>query len=133
MFSDLAAIRTAVRERLEPILPDEWKWETSVADAPQKALVPVVYLEFVRIESAPDGQPLGPGSAGARFNLIVATPSTAERGEDDADDCVHRLVSVLEHTPDLYWSDATKLRLDDGRLAWRIDVLALTLTPTPEP
>lgn len=133
MFSDLASIRTAVKERLAPLLPEKWKWETTVAETAEKSLVPVVYVEFTGIESAPDGTPLGRGTAGARFNIIVADNKTGEQGESATDEHVLRIVAAIEHTDDLYWSTATKARFPDGRLYWAITVLALALTPNPEP
>lgn len=132
MFSDLATIRAAVRERLTPALPDSWDWEEYVTESPSKSLVPVVFLEFTGLESAPDGQPLGRGQAGARFQIIVADPGTSERAEDAVDEHMLRLIGVLEHSDDLYWSTGTKQRLPDGRMAWRVDVLALTETPQPQ-
>lgn len=132
MFSDLSEIRAAVRARLEPLMPDGWKFDEYVTEAVQKSLVPAVWLEFIRIESTVDGAPLGPGSAGARFNVIVADPATGTKGEDDVDQHAMRLLGAIEHTTDMYWSGAEKARLTDGRVAWRIDVIALTLTPNPD-
>ena len=48
MFSDLATIRQDVKDRLTPILPESWKYEATL-EGTVKALVPVLYIEFVRL------------------------------------------------------------------------------------
>lgn len=132
MFSDLAEIRAAVRARLEPLLPAGWRWEEYVTETLAKAAAPTVYLEFVRIDSTVNGQPLGRGQAAAQFNIIVAIHKTSADGEDDVDALVATFIGVLDHdNEDLYWTTADKSRLPTGSLAWTISAGALTLVPDP--
>lgn len=131
MFSDLASIRTAVKDRLEPLLPDTWRW-VPYADTLTTAATPIVYIEFTEIASMVNGEPLGPGQCAPGLNLIVTDPLTdTEKAENAVDEHVLRLIHALESSNDLYWSTATKRRLENGQMAWVIPVTALAETPDP--
>lgn len=130
MFSSLAEIRDDVEAWIKPLLPESWKL-IPFAETVTTAAAPTVYLAFTRIESEVDG-PLPRGEAAARFDLVITDPLTdTEKAEDAVDAHVTRLIGLLEHTDDVGWSSAEKRRLDNGQMAWVIDILALTLVPDP--
>ena len=127
MFSDIAGVRAALKERLSPALPDGWTIDEYVRQAPTEYRAPAVMFVFERIESAPDGQQLAPGQVGAAIDIMVGSPKTVEGpGEDDVDELALTLVHVLDRQPDLAWSTAEKQRLSAGQWAWRISTIALT-------
>jgi len=130
MFSDLATIRTDVKDRLTAILPSTWRCEATL-EGTIKALVPVLYIEFVRIDTVVQGQPLPQGQVGTSFNVIITDPQTdAEKAEDAVDAHVLKVLGSLDKFADIYWENAEKKRLQDGPMAWTISVLALASTIT---
>lgn len=130
MFSDLPSVRTALKDRLEPLLPSDWRWKPYL-EGDVKALVPVVYIEFVAFEPRVQNAPLAHGQVAARFNLIVTDPKTdTENAEDDVDDHVRELIVALDGMTDMYWDTAEKKRLPTGPLAWTISTFALVDTTT---
>lgn len=132
MFTDLAAIRSDVKERLTPLLPTDWKYEEYL-EGTVKSLVPVLYIEFVRIDTVVQGAPVARGQAGAHFNLIITDPKTdSKKTENAVDGHVLKVLGALDSFDDLYWESAEKKRLEDGPMAWTISVLAFTSTTTTE-
>lgn len=128
MFSDIAGVRAALKERLTPSLPARWTISTALKKPPTEFKSPLVLFEFTRFESAPEGQQLGPGQVGAAIDIIVASPMTAEDvGEDDVEQLALTLVQVVDSQSDMYWSTAEKQRLDPtGQWVWRIHTIVLT-------
>lgn len=128
MFSDLATIRNDVKNRLTPILPSTWRYEATL-EGTVKALVPVLYIEFVRIDTVVQGAPIGQGQAGAYFNVIITDPKTdTEKAEDAVDSHVLKVLGALDSFADIYWENAEKKRLEDGPMAWTVSVLAFAST-----
>ncbi|WP_338371922.1 hypothetical protein, partial [Enterococcus faecium] len=78
MFSDIAGVRAALKERLAPALPPTWTIKEYIKQAPTEYRSALVIFEFNRLESAPDGQELGRGQVGAAVDLILGSPMTAE-------------------------------------------------------
>lgn len=131
MFSDLSQIRAALEALLKPQLPDTWDW-TPYADTIEKVATPTVGIEFTGIVSAPDGEPLGPGQAGAEFNLVITdVPTDTKKAEDAVDKHVLAVIFTLDKSNDLHWSTAAKRRLQSGQMAWIISCIALAQTPDP--
>lgn len=128
MFSDLAALRNDVKERLTPLLPTDWRYEEYL-EGTIKALVPVLYIEFVRLDTVVKGEPLAPGQVGANLNIIITDPQTdTKKTEDAVDGHILKVVGALDTFDDLVWETAEKKRLQDGPMAWTINVLALAST-----
>lgn len=127
MFSDIAGVRGALKERLAPSLPNRWSIEENLKQPPTEYRAPLITFEFTRFESAPDGQELGAGQVGAAVDLVLGSPMTAEeKGEDDVDQLALTLVQVIDTQSDMYWSTAEKQRLDTGQWVWRIHTIVLT-------
>lgn len=127
MFSDIAGVRAALKERLAPALPEGWTIDEYLRQPPTEYRAPIVIFVFDTIESAPNGQQLGPGQVGAAVDILMGSPNTVEGpGEDDVDELALALVHVLDRQPDLAWSTAEKQKLPAGQWAWRIHTIALT-------
>ncbi|KKX96693.1 hypothetical protein [Microbacterium sp. Ag1] len=127
MFSDIAGVRAALKERLAPDLPVRWSIEENLKQPPTEYRAPLITFEFTRFEAAPDGQELGAGQVGAAVDLVLGSPMTAdEKGEDDVDQLALTLVQVLDRQSDMYWSTAEKQRLESGQWVWRIHTIVLT-------
>lgn len=130
MFTDLATLRNDVKTRLTPILPADWKYEPTL-EGTIKARVPVLYIEFVAIETSVANANLPRGSVAARFNLIITDPKTdTEKAEDAVDGHIVDIIRALDPMDDLYWEGARKARLADGPLAWTFDAFAIVNTET---
>lgn len=127
MFSDIAGVRTALADRLRPILPTNWKIEPALKEPPQEFLSPLLVFEFTRLTPDADGQPLGRGFVAAGIDLILGTPKTNEGpAEDDVDQLALTLVRAIDDQADIYFSGAEKQRLDSGQWLWRIHTTVLT-------
>lgn len=133
MFSDLASIRTALRDRLGPALPEEWRIVDHIA-TPAETIVPILHFEFTGIDSTANGQPLGRDTVACSFDLVIETPRSDDAGaEDDVDDHVLTLARVLQKSSDIYWDTARKQRLaDGGHMTWRVSLTLLTNTAPSE-
>lgn len=132
MFTDLATVREAVKDRLTPLFPAGWKFEASIEGA-VKSLTPVLYIEFTDIEQRVQGLNLPQGTVASRFRLIVTDPKTdVSKAEDDVDEHILRLVRALDPMPDMYWDTCNKTRLEAGPLAWIMVAFALVHTPNPD-
>lgn len=127
MFSDIAGVRAALKERLAPKLPAPWMINAAIKQPPTEYRDPLITFEFTRFESAPEGQELGAGQVGASVDLVLGSPMTAdEKGEDDVDQLALTLVQVIDAQSDMYWSTAEKQRLESGQWVWRIHTIVLT-------
>lgn len=126
MFSDIAGVRTALKERLAPLLPAGWSIEPSLKQPPTEYRSPLVSFWFTRLDSSPDGQPLGPGQVGAAVDLILGSPMSTEAGEDDVDQAALSLVQAIDAQSDMYWSTADKDKLPAGQWIWTIHTIVLT-------
>jgi hypothetical protein len=127
VFSDIAGVRAALKERLSPSLPHGWKIDENLKKPPTEYKNPLVMFEFTRFESAPDGQRLGAGQVGAAIDIIVGSSMTAEgEGEDDSDQLALTLLQVIDAQSDIYWATAEKQRFESGQWVWRIHTTVLT-------
>lgn len=127
VFSDIAGVRAALKERLAPSLPARWVIEENLKEPPTEYRSPLITFEFTRFESAPDGRELGAGQVGAAVDLVLGSSMTAAGdGEDDVDQLALTLVQVIDRQSDMYWSTAEKQRLAAGQWAWRIHTIVLT-------
>ncbi|WP_295824191.1 hypothetical protein [uncultured Microbacterium sp.] len=127
MFSDLAALRTALKARLKPQLPADWQIVEHIS-SPRDALVPVVYFEFTGFDSTAGGQQLPRQQVAATVDVVVTTTRTDDEGiaETEADNLALRLVQAVVQSDDLFFSTARKTRLDSGPYGWRVTLTALT-------
>lgn len=127
MFSDIAGIRSALKDRLAASLPYGWEISKELKQPPTEYRSPLITFEFTRLDSAPDGRELGAGQVGAAVDLVLGSPKTADAtGEDDVDQLALTLVQVIDAQSDMYWSTAEKQRLDTGQWVWRIHTIVLT-------
>lgn len=127
MFSDIAGVRTALKDRLKPILPTRWTIEESLKQPPTEYLSPLVTFEFTRFESTVNGAPLATGQVAAAIDLVIGSPKTADgAGEDDVDQLALSLIQAIDAQSDLYWGSAEKERLGAGQWVWRIHTTVLT-------
>lgn len=128
MFSDIASVRTALHDRLAPLLPATWNIEPALQQPPSEFLRPLLIFEFTRLAPDADGQPLGPGAAAAGIDLILGTPKIREGvAEDDVDALVLTLVRAIDAQSDIYWSGAEKQRIEaSGQWLWRIHTTVIT-------
>lgn len=127
MFSDIAGVRVALKERLSPALPARWSIEENLKDPPTEYGAPLVTFAFTGFSSTVNGQELGPGQVGAEVDIIVGSPlSVVGKGEDDADHLALRLVQAIDSQADMFWSSAEKQRIESGQWAWRIHTIVLT-------
>lgn len=129
MFSDVAHVRAALEDRIEPALPDRWRIEPNLKNPPHEYLSPLVTFEFTRFTTTVNGQDLPPGQAAASIDLILGSPMTKDvEGEDDVDAIALTVIGVIDAESDIYWDTAEKQRLPDGQWVWRLHTTALTST-----
>lgn len=128
MFSDIATVRGALKERLTPELPEAWEIAAFIRQPPTEYRSPLITFEFTRFTGAVNGKPLPPGQVGAAIDLVLGSPKTAdETGEDDVDQLALTLVQVIESQSDIFFDSAEKQRLEaSGQWVWRIHTLVLT-------
>ncbi|WP_292763757.1 hypothetical protein [Microbacterium sp. UBA3486] len=130
MFSDIAGVRKALKERLEELLPNWPEWEISefIKQPPTEYRSPIVIFEFTRFESAANGSPLGPGQVAAAIDIVLGSPKTTDdAGESDVDQLALTLINIIDSQSDIYWDSAEKQRLEkSGQWIWRIHTTVLT-------
>lgn len=127
MFSDIAGVRAALKDRLKPSLPTRWTIEEHLKQPPTEYRSPLVTFEFTQFEGSVNGQDLSRGQVAANVDLVIGSPKTADStGEDDVDELALTLIRVIDDQSDMYWSTAEKQRLDAGQWVWRIHTTVLT-------
>lgn len=126
MFSDIAGVRAALKERIAPLLVEQWDIQQNLKDAPTEFRAPLLTFEFTRLDSTVNGQALGPGQAAAGIDLILSSPKSTEDGEDQVDDLALVLVQIIDAQSDIFWSSAEKQRLPGNQWAWRVHTTVLT-------
>lgn len=127
MFSDIAGVRAALKERLQPLVPDAWTINEYLSQAPTEYKSPLIIFEFTTIESRPDGVQLAPGQVGAGIDIIIGSPKSVEDiGENDVDELALKLVQVIDRQSDMAWSGGIKQNLSQRQWAWRIRTIVLT-------
>ncbi|WP_314473873.1 hypothetical protein [uncultured Microbacterium sp.] len=128
MFSDIARVRTALKDRLAPSLPQRWTVEENLKQPPTEYRAPLLTFEFTRFDPDANGQPLGAGFAAATIDLVLGSPMSAdEKGEDDVDQLALTLVQLVDRQSDMWWTSAEKQRLEaTGQWVWRIHTIVLT-------
>lgn len=132
MFTDLASIREAVKERLTPLLPATWEIEPTI-EARSKRGVPVLYIEFVKFDTSDESGDLARGQVSAKFNLIIVDPRTdTAKGEDAVDEHVLRVVRAIDPQDDIFWTTADLGREPTGEMRWAVSCSALVQTPNPD-
>lgn len=132
MFTSVASLRADLTTMLEATVPDTWRIRTAVAK-PVESLVPVVYILFREFTTSDASGDLQQGVVSAVVDISITDPQKDDiDAENDVDDNILSILAALDPRPDLYWETATKERLDNGSLYWRVTVHALTATPTPE-
>lgn len=125
MFSDIPALRGELQARLREALPQEWEIVPDLM-APNVGLVPAVYIEFTKLDSELNGEPLGRGQVAASVDLVLIDPRTADGAAEAAiEDEIVPLLRELDSSDDIGWSAATKIRQDSGPLSWRVSCIAL--------
>lgn len=128
MFTDLATLREAVKDRLTPLLPADWAC-VPYLEGMSKALKPVWYIEYTAVESAVNGQELGEGQVAPSLNIIITDPKTdTQKAETAVDGHVLQVIRALDEFDDIYWTRIEKKRLEDGPMAWTFSVFALAST-----
>lgn len=123
MFSDPATIRTELRDRLKPLLPEKWRIIDNLSQAVD-TVVASVYFEFTEVSSSVNGTPLDRFTVAAKFDLVVASAGAGD--EDGADADLVTLAHALQQCDDIYWDTAKKERLSNGALAWRFPLTLLS-------
>lgn len=123
MFSDPATIRTELRDRLKPLLPEKWRIIDNLSQAVD-TVVASVYFEFTEVSSSVNGTPLDRFTVAAKFDLVVASAGAGD--EDGADADLVTLAHALQRFDDIYWDTAKKERLSNGALAWRFPLTLLS-------
>lgn len=127
MFSDIAGVRTALKERLAPSLPGDWAIEKNLKQPPTEYRAPLLTFEFTRFDGAPYGQQLATGQVGALVDMVLGSPkSTDGAGEDDVDQIVLTVINLIEAQSDIFWDSADKQRLETGQWVWRIHTAVIT-------
>lgn len=126
MFTDPATIRSELKARLEPQLPDGWRIIDGLSQAVD-TVVPVVYFEFTEVSSSVNGTALDRFTVAPHFDLVVASAGAAD--EDDADAHLVTLAHVLQGFDDIYWDAAKKEALSNGAIAWRFPLTLLSTIP----
>jgi hypothetical protein len=113
--------------RIRPELPTDWRIVDHI-EGYRESLVPVVFFEFTEFGSSAGGQPLPRNAVAATVDIVVTTPHTDYDGvaETDVDAHVLRIVQLIVQADDLFFSTARKVQLDNGPLAWRVSLTALT-------
>lgn len=129
MFSSIPVLRTELQALLAAALPEPWEIVPDLAAA-NVSLVPAVYIEFQKLDTTLDGQPLGRGTAAASVDLVLVDPRTADGiAETAIEEELVPLLHVLDEQDDIGWSSATKIRLDNsGQFGWRISTVTLVTT-----
>lgn len=126
MLSSIPALRGELRERLVAALPDTWEIVPDLM-APNVGLVPAVYIEFTKLDTEFEGDPLGSGGGvAASVDLVLVDPRTADgEAEGAIEDEIVPLLIELDKSDDIGWKTATKVRQDSGPLSWRVSCIAL--------
>ncbi|MGB3375926.1 MAG: hypothetical protein WBA87_12420 [Microbacterium sp.] len=130
MFSDIPSVRDELAERLRDVLPSTWRIEKDI-EAPDATLSPAVYIEFRRIATTFDTQPLPHGVLAAEVQLILTDPRTDRGGEAASEDHLVDLIAVLDPHEDLAWTTAEKQRVErTGSWSWALTLFAFVdITP----
>lgn len=134
MFSDIPSVRAELEQRLADVLPKAWRVESEIA-APDAALAPAVYIEFVELASTFNSTPLPPGMLAAGINVILTDPRTDRHGEATVEEHLVKVIEALDPHDDLAWDTATKQRIErSGSWSWQLKLSAFVSTITaPEP
>jgi hypothetical protein len=130
MFSDIPSVREELKARLTGVLPPTWRVEPDIA-APDYTLAPAVYIEFRRIATTFDSQPLPQGVLAAEVQLILTDPRTDRGGEKAVEEHLVALIGVLDPHEDLAWTTAEKQRIErTGSWSWALTLFAFVdITP----
>lgn len=130
MFSDIPSVRTELAARLRDVLPSTWRIEKDI-EAPDYTLAPAVYIEFRRIATTFDTQPLPHGVLAAEVQLILTDPRTDRGGERPVEEHLVDLIAVLDPHEDLAWTTAEKQRVErTGSWSWALTLFAFVdITP----
>lgn len=126
MFSDLASIRSQLKDFLGPLVPGDWRIEEAMREAPASSSRPILYLQFKRLEGSYNSTPLPEGSLVCEFDLVIASARTGDGpAEDEVDEHVLAVAVALQKSDDIIWSDAVKERLTTGPFTWRVSASVL--------
>ncbi|MCM3779865.1 hypothetical protein [Microbacterium hydrocarbonoxydans] len=132
MFGDLGSVRATLKERLAPALPQgfkRWTIDEYLKAPPTEYRTPLIMFEFTRFDQEAFGQRLAGGAVAAGIDIVLGSPKTGEKGEDDVDELALTLIRILDKQSDIYWSPATKQTFEaTGQWVWRIPLTVLTET-----
>lgn len=134
--NQLGTLRAYVKDRLEPRIPEVWRFSDGIPTLDKKLNSPIVWLEYG--EFAPlDGVPTSAGHVAAVLDICIATNRTDMRdGETTADDMVADLYHALIALHEFHGLTARKTVYEGAYYGWKMSVTIATdandVTEAPE-
>lgn len=136
MSSNLRTVKADIQEFLETVTPNNWLVMDAEKVGSQKLSKIGLTYEQLDISAEALGQELPSGWVWVSFQLVLSTPETdAVKGIERLTGVLADFLLILDASPELRWTDATRTRLDTGESAYIIPIalLAETTPPAPEP
>ncbi len=135
MSSNLRTVAADLEEFLVEQCPSTWRIVNAEKLGSAKTTKVVLTYEQLDVLASANGTDLSVGWVGVSFQLVLSTPETgATKALPRVTNALAELLLVLDSTDQVYYSDATRTRLDTGETAFVLPVVVLaTYVPTPEP
>jgi hypothetical protein len=116
------SVREWLTAQLTPLLPGTWRIIPNQR-IPETLDVVTVVLVHQKIKPLPEAQ----GCLTNAVTLTVIDPHTdATRAEDALDDEVLALVTAIESNPQINFTEARKVSVNETYLGWDVDIEVLT-------
>lgn len=112
--------RTQLAAALRDLIPKTWDVITSERNFDAKNRT-VVILKQSTVARAP-GAPIGARTIGFTITLTSRFTTDLDRAEDDLDGTLPKLLGYIESIPNLKWTTATKVSVNDTYLGYDIPV-----------
>jgi hypothetical protein len=116
------ALTAHLVDTLTAALPSKWKVRDAEAKA-VKALGIVLFYEQLDFHSQFNGDRLSYGYVYVDYVLTLTSPQTdITKATKAVTEALLELLPALDQMPELFWSDAEKVRLETGETAYRLPV-----------
>jgi len=122
-MSDSQSVREWLEDQLTPELPEGWRFIPNQRMAATIDRITVV-LKHTDIERLPEA-PLG--TLRNTVVLTVADPHEDQvRAENELDDAVLELCTAIDGLPNINWTRASKVLVNDTYLGWDITLTVIS-------
>lgn len=126
MSSNLRTVKADLQAFLETVAPSGWLVLDAEKAGTNKLTKVAVTYEQLDVSIEADGQPLSPGWVWVTFQLVLSTPETdAVKGLLRLTNALADLLLILDASPELKWTEATRTRLTTGESAFIIPIALL--------